>query len=366
MKVLFITPVPVEGAGCRARIIQYLPYLRAAGIEGDVRPFLFTAFFHIAYRPGSWGKKLWYFLLSTVRRLRDCLHAGEYDVVYIYRECFPFGPPLCEWLIRRSGTPIVYDIDDAVHLPDPRGSRGRWLIERLKWHSKVPWMVRHSDHVIVGNDYLKAYARGLTSPVTVLPTPENPQRFNGHAGRSSEPAGAMTIGWIGTHSTARYLERLTPVFQELARRHPFTLQVIGAGSPVVMPGVRVANRPWRLEQEASDLERFDIGVYPLSGAEFDRGKACYKAILYMAAGIPMVASNHGANRHIIQHGVNGFLASSEHEWLEHLERLMEDAALRKQLSEEGRKTVMARYSVEVNAPTLIRILTDVHANALRP
>jgi glycosyltransferase involved in cell wall biosynthesis len=298
-----------------------------------------------------------------MRRLGDCLHAKEYDVIYIYRECLPFGPPLCEWLIVRSGRPIVYDIDDAIHLPDPRGSLGRWLIERLKWHSKVPWIVRHSAHVIVGNDYLKDYAAPLTSQVTVLPTPENPHRFNGTSGRPSQPGHALTIGWIGTHSTARYLERLKPVFQELARRHPFELRVIGAGSPVVMPGVRVANQPWRLEHEAGDVERFDIGVYPLSDAEFDRGKACYKAILYMAAGVPMVASNHGANQRIIQHGVNGLLASSDREWVEHLARLMEDPSLRARLAEEGRKTVSARYSVEASAPTLIRILT--HASSRR-
>ena len=363
MRVLFITPVPVEGAGCRARVIQYLPHLKAAGIEGDVRPFLFPEFFRIAYTRGQWGKKLWYFLLSSIRRCRDCLRASTYDVVYLYRECVPFGPPIYEWLITRSGTPIVYDLDDAIHLPDTRRGVCRWIIERLKWHAKVPWILRHSAQVVVGNDYLKDYAARFNPQVTVLSTPEDVSRFNG---RSSDPGGPVTIGWIGTHSTARYLERLKPVFQELARRHPFELRVIGAGSPLVIPGVRVANQPWRLDREASDVQRFDIGVYPLSGAEFDRGKACYKAILYMAAGVPVVASNHGANRRIIQHGVNGFLASSDREWVECLERLMNDPQLRRRFIEEGRKTVLARYSVEVNAPVLIRILTRAASAPHRP
>lgn len=357
MKVLFITPVPLEGAGTRARIAQYLQHLKAEGIEGDIRPFLFTEFFQIAYAPGRWGTKLRYFLLSTIRRLADCVRAKRYDVIYLYRECFPFGPPIGEWFLLRSGRPLIYDFDDAIHLSDPRTGWSRRLIEKLKWHSKVAWIIRHSTHVIVGNEYLRAYVAPFNRHVTVLPTPEDPTRFNE---RVDSPRTPTTIGWIGTHSTAQYLLRLAPVFQTLAQQYAFELRVIGAGTPVHIPGVRVRNETWRLEHEAHDVQRFDIGVYPLSDAEFDRGKACYKAILYMAAGVPVVASNYGANREIIQDGLNGFLASSEREWVDRLARLFEDPTLRVRLAQQGRQTVLNRYSVTVNAPTLIRVLKTAH------
>lgn len=356
MRVLFLTPVPREGAGTRARILQYLPDLQAAGIEADVRPFLFSEFFAIAYTPGRWMKKLRYFLISSARRLRDCLQAGRYDVVYVYRECFPFGPPVLEWLLLRSRTPIIYDLDDAIHLPDPRGGASRWIIERLKWHAKVPWIIARSAHVVAGNVYLQAYARRFNPSVTVLPTPETPSRFDG---RPLSNGDMITIGWIGTHSTVQYLKQLTPVFQALAKRHTFELRVIGDGSPVMMPGVHVASRRWRLEEEAREVQAFDIGVYPLSGAEFDRGKACYKAILYMAAGVPLVASNFGANRDLIQDGVNGFLSSSTDEWVARLSQLIEQPVLRERLAEAGRRIIAERYSVAANAPVLIGILTSV-------
>ena len=363
MKVLCMTPVPREGAGTRARILQYLPYLQAAGIEVEVRPFLFSEFFAIAYAPGRWVKKARYFLISSVRRLRDCLQANRYDAIYIYRECFPFGPPVCEWLLMRSRRPIIYDLDDAIHLPDPRVSLGRWIIERLlKWHSKVSWIIRRSTHVVVGNAYLQSYARRFNPSVTVLPTPEDPSRFNGRSLSSGE---GVTIGWIGTHSTVRYLKQLTPVFQALATRYPFELRVIGDGSPLVMPGVRVTSRRWRLEDEAREVQAFDIGVYPLSGAEFDRGKACYKAILYMAAGVPVVASRFGANCDIIQDGVNGFLASSAEEWIRRLSQLAEQPDLRARLQDAGRRTVAARYSIAANAPRLIEVIRSAGAAARR-
>jgi len=357
MKVLFVTPVPLEGAGTRARIIQYLPYLAAAGIRGDVRPFFSAEFFAIVYQSGRWATKLRHFFISSVKRFSDCLRAKQYDVVYLYREGFPLGPPVIEWWLLRSGKPVVYDLDDAIHLPDPRPGLNRRLISLLKWHSKVPWMIARSAHVVVGNDYLKAYAERFNPRVTVVPTPEDPSRF---PNRPKPPGTPFTIGWIGSHSTAHYLKQLTPVFQELAKRYSFVLKVVGANSPIVMPGVQVVNKPWRLHEEVEDVQSFDIGAYPLSGAEFDRGKACYKAILYMAAGVPIVASNHGANRDIIQDGVNGLLASSEREWIERLALSIENPTLRARLAEQGRQTVAARYSVAANAAVLTRILKTVH------
>ncbi len=357
MKVLFVSPVPLEGAGCRARIIQYLPYLREAGIEAAVRPFMDRAFFRIAYRRGAWGRKSFYMLRSVLRRLRDCLEAGRYDVVYIYRECAPIGPPVFEWLLMRWGKPIVYDLDDAIHLPSQqeqlRGRLGRWL----KWYQKVPWMLRRCQHAVVGNSYLKAYAERFASRVTVLPTPEDLGRFS--AEERPETDGRLTIGWIGTHSTAQYLERIGSALEQVARRHAVELKVVGAGRPVTISGVSVANLPWKLEEEPQVVQSFDVGVYPLSGSEFDCGKACYKAILYMAAGVPVIASNYGANREIIQHECNGLLASTESEWVEHLTRLIEDPSLRNRLRKEGRRTVATRYSVAVNAPTLIGVLKSV-------
>ena len=117
--------------------------------------------------------------------------------------------------------------------------------------------------------------------------------------------------------------------------------------------------PWSLEQEAKTVQSFDIGVYPLSGSEFDRGKACYKAILYMAAGVPVVASSHGANRDIIQDRVTGLLASTREDWVQRRAELLENPALRERLAMAGRQTVAVRYAVAVTAPILINVFRQV-------
>ena len=37
LKVLALSPIPEEGAGCRFRVAQYIPYLREAGFDGGLR-----------------------------------------------------------------------------------------------------------------------------------------------------------------------------------------------------------------------------------------------------------------------------------------------------------------------------------------
>jgi len=47
------------------------------------------------------------------------------------------------------------------------------------------------------------------------------------------------------------------------------------------------------------------------------------------AGVPCIASPVGMNKKIVEDGMNGFLASSEEEWIEKISLLIDDADLRK-------------------------------------
>ena len=84
---------------------------------------------------------------------------------------------------------------------------------------------------------------------------------------------------------------------------------------------------------------------PLPDSPWTRGKCGFKAIVYMSLAIPPVVSPVGVNSEIVQHGVNGFLANSEAEWLKYIRILINDKALREELGKKGRERIVQKYSV---------------------
>lgn len=68
----------------------------------------------------------------------------------------------------------------------------------------------------------------------------------------------------------------------------------------------------------------------------------------MAMEIPCVVSPVGVNTAIVDSGVNGFLATSEVEWLKCITDLIVDKSLREQMGKAGRRKVIDNYSFQSN------------------
>src|SRR6266540_2588578 len=174
--MLALSPVPEEGAGCRFRIAQYVPALEAAGIGVTISPFYTREFFSLVYRKGGAAAKASLFVQRAIDRLRTVADRARYDVVFIYREALPVGPAIIETLLAQApGLAIVYDFDDAVFLPNT--SEANRAIALLKWPGKVKSIIRRSDTVIAGNEFLAAYARQFNDSVRVIPTVVDTAKF---------------------------------------------------------------------------------------------------------------------------------------------------------------------------------------------
>ena len=167
----------------------------------------------------------------------------------------------------------------------------------------------------------------------------------------------MTIGWTGTFSSKVYLDLIAGVFQRLAERVDFRLRVIG-NFDYELPGVDLEVVRWSAEQEVEQLQALDIGVYPLPIDDWVLGKSGLKAIQYMAFGLPTVATEVGTTPRIIRDGENGLLVRTEAEWLDALERLVRDPALRRRLGEAARRDAVAKYSIKAVAAEYRRVLAD--------
>ena len=199
---------------------------------------------------------------------------------------------------------------------------------------------------MAGNEYLAEYARAVNDRVTVIPTTVDTARYTVEP---RPPNDVPVIGWTGSHSTARHLDTLQPALRRLAGRERFRLRVIGAPGYKV-EGLDVEAMAWQSETEVEDLRPLDVGVMPLPDDPWSRGKCGMKALQYMGLAVPAVCSPVGVNSEIIRDCENGFLASTEDEWVEKLSLLLRSPELRARLGRAGRETIEARYSAAVQAP----------------
>jgi len=263
----------------------------------------------------------------TADRLKLLSDLSDYDLIFLYREAYPIGPALLErWLAAPGKPPIVYDFDDAVFLPNVSDAN-RFMVS-LKWVRKIPGILRLCTHVVAGNEYLAAFAKQYNPAVTSIPTCVDTDKFRPRPADSGLPAGQPIVGWIGSPTTAPYLATLRDVFRRVHARRPFELKVSGASADISFDGVPTRNVRWSLGDEVTLFNTCDIGVYPLTDDEWSKGKCGFKAIEFMACGVPVVASAVGVNREIVQDGANGFLAATEDEWVDKLGRLLADSDLR--------------------------------------
>jgi glycosyltransferase involved in cell wall biosynthesis len=355
VRVLALSPIPIEGAGCRFRIAQFVPYLREHGFDVTISPFYSREYFDIVYRRGHFVQKAAGVVPLLWKRLRALGEIGNYDLVFLYREAIPAGPPMIERAIAKRGIPIVYDFDDAIFLPNVSEANQR--VSFLKKPERIAEVLRLCTKVIAGNEFLATYARRHSGDVTVIPTAVDTDYFKPAPPRPAG-RGRLTVGWIGSPTTFQYLKGFAPVLREVAAAHPFTLRVSGAGERVDFPGLQVETPAWSLAGEVALFNTLDIGVYPLKDDDWSRGKCGFKAIQCMACGVPVVAQAVGVNREIIVDGENGFLASSPAEWAQKLGRLLSDAPLRERFARAGRKTIEERYSVRAVAPRLEAVLRE--------
>lgn len=355
MRVLGLATYPVEAAATRFRMTQFVEPLAKEGIELTIYPFIDSRLHGSLYKRSQWPRTAAGLALASVRRLGEVWRARSADVVFVQREAMMFGPPLMEWLVTRlHHCPMVLDLDDATYVAYKSPTYGR-VGSMLKWFRKTNDLIRWSRVVICGNREIAAYVSSKGRSAVIIPTVVDTTRFTPLTKRN--PSDIPVIGWIGTHSTFPYVKSIFPVFERLARTHRFRLRLVGTGEDSVsIPGVDVENLPWKLDREIADFQSLDIGVYPIVEDDWSVGKSCFKAIQYMAVGIPFVVSPVGACNDIAEPNGTHFVARTEDEWYEHISRLLSDEGLRRQMGESGRNYAVTNYSVEVNAPKLAEVL----------
>jgi GT2 family glycosyltransferase len=353
MRVLAFTVKPTESADTRYRVVQFIEKAEEASIEIDHRSLMPSRYFKWQIRNERLLLRAVLYPFLLIRRLWQVLYlAPRYDVIWISREMNPFGPPLLERLLVRRCKRVVFDVDDALHIPDVKGSSfvSHLLRDRHKFHK----MASSYSVVICGNKHLASFYQQYSREVEVIPTVVDTEEYSRVTPRHAQ---VPRIGWVGTPLNRQHLEMLSPVFARLAEERTFELVVVGLNARLEWQVPQIRYLDWNLKDEIDFFTHFDIGIMPLRDSPFARGKCAFKIVQYMASGIPVVASPVGANCDVVENGHNGFLASTPAEWIDALRTLIDNPGLRREMGENGRRLVDRSFSVSSVWPRYLKIFS---------
>jgi glycosyltransferase involved in cell wall biosynthesis len=345
MKIAFLFPYPVGTAPSqRFRFEQYYASLDKAGIQYSQYSFLDQKTWDVLYKPGHSLKKVLGIVKGFLRRMVLMFQLFHYDFVFIHREVTPIGPPIFEWIIAKVlRKKIIYDFDDAIWIPNTSSNNS--IVAGIKWHGKVTSICKWAYKVSCGNEYLANYAKQFNENVIINPTTID--TVNLHNLISNHEVTKPVIGWTGSHSTMVYINEILPVINKLNHKYDFDFVVISNKEPdFKMPNLKFI--PWNKETEIEDLAKLNIGIMPLTEDLWAKGKCGFKALQYMALGIPALVSPIGVNTTIVNNDVNGFICDTENDWEESLVVLLQNADKRKQLGINARRFIEDNFSIISN------------------
>jgi PEP-CTERM/exosortase A-associated glycosyltransferase len=279
--------------------------------------------------PSTWARRLagpFAEMAATTQRLETLVREHRPDVLHAHSPSLNAHPAL--QVGRRHGIPVVYELralweDAAVsHGSTPQGS----LRYRLTRHHEMVALRRaHQVTTICEGLRQELCSRGLANDkVTVIPNAVDAQRFNPITRPSPalqgqlQLAGRWVIGFCGSFYAYEGLDLAIRALPDIIRQVPqATLLLVGGGpedaalralaqelglaAHVVFAG-RVPN-----EVVNDYYSLIDVLVFPRKAMRLTELVTPLKPLEAMAMGLPVVASDVGGHRELIEHERTGLL-----------------------------------------------------------
>lgn len=216
-----------------------------------------------------------------------------------------------------------------------------------------------ASRIVAVSDRVAGYLRACgvaDEKILVEPNGVDVDRFAPAAeGRDRSPTDPFTIGFVGTLKPWHGLDHLFDAFNRLAKSdETVRLLLVGDGpgrswieAELVMAGLSDQATLTGFVPHSDVpgfLTQMDVAVVPY--AEAPNYFSPLKLYEYMAAGLPIVASDVGQVSTAVRHGVNGLLyrPGSGEALVEAIERIRSDSALASRLGQAARSHAVERHT----------------------
>lgn len=274
--------------------------------------------------------------------------------------------------IKKYNLPLIYEIDD--HLFDlPQDHPDQQMGCYSSRFTPMLLAICTADMVTASTEPLAKFLRAFNSNVKVLQNclidkywRLSPIKKNKNAQED------VVIGYIGGTTHAADLKMIAGALQSIGQQHGrrIKFKFWGAKPPeeilshpkVDWQPVVASYQEYALAFQSQDI---DILIAPLIDNSFSQSKSHLKFLEYSTLGIPGIYSDVTPYRNIVKHGENGFLASSDEEWVECLQNLISSPDLRYRISQNAQDTVKRDWLLSERANRWSNSYNNVRAGPLK-
>lgn len=335
MNVLFAVFGDETRGSTRYRVFNMLPFLDDAGIDYDLISL---------HEPSSLTGRIFltnplYILSLIAFGLRLLIKAPKYDIIYLQK--IPPAAPYIKLLVFVAND-VIYDFDDALYTTKP------WAADSTpRWKPHLDATLEAVTLVATGSPTLSEYAEQFNESVRCLPTPlprepylEKIKEYESDAGATN---GTIVLGWIGYPENLWYLSKVESALEQVLDAYEDVYLHIITGTD--RPFDPLSNRQdvryleWSLDKQIDFPAQADVGIRPLTDDEWTRSKNFASVNQFMALKKPVVVTPVGMLVDNVIHGVSGFHAKTDDDWVEYLSTLIEDPELRHDMGERAFEAV---------------------------
>lgn len=278
------------------------------------------------------GRRLFarFFAPPLARRVLRRIPPG--GIAWILGPAVPMrNSPSLELSIKKRGAHYIFHVmDDWFSLPHYR--------EMALRRSRL------ADLIVTPTDTLvsKVLAEVPSAKVFKLEEPIDVDRISPLA--SDQAPSPQRLVWVGNPQNLRFIGTVAEALNKLSKSHDFVLRVISARPPEIELPFRTEWKKYSYQGESALLGGATAGLSPLEDTPYNRSKGIYKVKTYMAAGIPVVGSNIGYQKELVDHGKSGFLCNSDNDWVDSLSALLSNRSLANRMGREARRVAVSRFS----------------------
>ena len=290
-------------------------------------------------------------------------YAHDFSVFVFHRVIFTEKVrKFIDHIKEHAGT-IVFEADDLVYDPEYLTHMDYFqkmnALERKLYENGVGGEILADPYVKVcttSTEYLAHKLREKRKQVFVLKNRLTEKDVtDAETARQSvrkDPSVIRIAYFSGTPSHNKDFATIAPVVMRLLAKYP-ELRLVLAGPLDVDDALnkysaqieRVAFAP--RAEHFRNIANVDINLAPLEiGNPFCESKSELKWFEAGIVGVPTVAAATEPFRQAITDGVDGFVAASETEWEDRLERLIKSKEEREKMGEQARQAVLSRYTTK--------------------